>query len=233
MQVRWGQGATEGGSSGSPLIDADTSRVVGVLTGGFSSCSQPNAPDYYGRLSAVGPLSRSDRARCSCTADGRLSGFPDEPAICERPLQFNGVSRSITLLSLHPTPNILHKSEPATCRPASARGLKHSLYISHLSPALAARTPRSLAADQRNRACTAGRRGWAGWSAVSAPTSRWRWWWAYTSQYPALFCCMPSRLVAVPPTCRAGRWIAGWQFGCSTATDCSLTSPQPNKRPRC
>ena len=50
--MTWGEGATEGGSSGSPLIDADTGKVVGVLTGGFSSCLQPLA-DYYGRLSAV------------------------------------------------------------------------------------------------------------------------------------------------------------------------------------
>ena len=48
----WGEGATEGGSSGSPLVNADTGKVVGVLTGGFSSCAQP-LPDYYGRLSAV------------------------------------------------------------------------------------------------------------------------------------------------------------------------------------
>ena len=51
-QVMWGEGATEGGSSGSPLVNADTGKVVGVLTGGFSSCAQP-LPDYYGRLSAV------------------------------------------------------------------------------------------------------------------------------------------------------------------------------------
>ncbi|KAK9834175.1 hypothetical protein WJX81_005389 [Elliptochloris bilobata] len=51
FEVRWGQGATEGGSSGSPLIDANSGRVVGVLTGGFSNCMQPMAPDYYGRLS--------------------------------------------------------------------------------------------------------------------------------------------------------------------------------------
>ena len=52
-QIIWGTGATEGGSSGSPLIDADTDKVMGVLTGGFSNCDQPKAPDYYGRLSKV------------------------------------------------------------------------------------------------------------------------------------------------------------------------------------
>ena len=53
FEVIWGDGVTEGGSSGSPLIDAATNRVMGVLTGGFSSCAQPKAPDYYGRLSTV------------------------------------------------------------------------------------------------------------------------------------------------------------------------------------
>jgi hypothetical protein len=35
VQVEWMQGVTAAGSSGSPLIDADTGRVVGVLTGGL------------------------------------------------------------------------------------------------------------------------------------------------------------------------------------------------------
>ena len=52
-QVTWGEGGTEGGSSGSSLIDADTGKVVGVLTGGFSNCMQPGEPDFYGRLSKV------------------------------------------------------------------------------------------------------------------------------------------------------------------------------------
>ena len=53
FEVTWGDGVTEGGSSGSPLIDAATNRVMGVLTGGFSSCDQPKSPDYYGRLSTA------------------------------------------------------------------------------------------------------------------------------------------------------------------------------------
>jgi len=50
--VNWSQGVTEDGSSGSPLFDQNH-HVVGNLSGGFSSCGNPTAVDYYGRL-AVG-----------------------------------------------------------------------------------------------------------------------------------------------------------------------------------
>jgi hypothetical protein len=43
-------GVTEGGSSGSPLFNQD-GRIVGTLTGGASFCTNPNAPDYYGKMS--------------------------------------------------------------------------------------------------------------------------------------------------------------------------------------
>ncbi|KAK9917572.1 hypothetical protein WJX75_005898 [Coccomyxa subellipsoidea] len=48
--VIWTQGSTQGGSSGSPLIDAKTRRIVGVLTGGLSTCDTRGSPDYFGRL---------------------------------------------------------------------------------------------------------------------------------------------------------------------------------------
>ncbi len=56
FQILWSGGSTEGGSSGSPLIDTTTRRVVGVLSGGFASCANPTGYDYYGRLSAVRPV---------------------------------------------------------------------------------------------------------------------------------------------------------------------------------
>lgn len=45
-----GHGVTEGGSSGSPLFNSD-GLIIGTLTGGSSSCSTPNEPDYFGRFS--------------------------------------------------------------------------------------------------------------------------------------------------------------------------------------
>lgn len=42
-------GTTEGGSSGSPLLTA-THKVIGQLHGGYSSCSNLNAPDWYGKF---------------------------------------------------------------------------------------------------------------------------------------------------------------------------------------
>ncbi len=54
-KVKWaetvnGHGVTEGGSSGSPLFNADD-YIIGTLTGGEASCSYPEKPDYYGKLS--------------------------------------------------------------------------------------------------------------------------------------------------------------------------------------
>jgi hypothetical protein len=55
--VTWTQGATQGGSSGAALIDAATRRVVGVLTGGTTTCDVFSGADYFGRLSVVRPSS--------------------------------------------------------------------------------------------------------------------------------------------------------------------------------
>ena len=54
-RVNWvatinGHGVTEQGSSGSPIFD-ENGRIVGQLTGGSSFCTNPNAPDYYGKMS--------------------------------------------------------------------------------------------------------------------------------------------------------------------------------------
>lgn len=46
-----GHGVTEGGSSGSPLFNT-AGHIVGGLTGGQASCSSPEKPDYYGKLSS-------------------------------------------------------------------------------------------------------------------------------------------------------------------------------------
>ncbi|MCF8379441.1 MAG: T9SS type A sorting domain-containing protein [Bacteroidales bacterium] len=43
-------GVTEGGSSGSPLFNQE-GRVIGTLTGGLASCTNPDTPDYYGKMS--------------------------------------------------------------------------------------------------------------------------------------------------------------------------------------
>ena len=55
-RVRWSPnlGVTEPGSSGSPLFNS-SGEVLGFLSGGFSSCSNQQGPDYYGRLSQAYP----------------------------------------------------------------------------------------------------------------------------------------------------------------------------------
>jgi hypothetical protein len=46
-----GHGVTEGGSSGSPIFNNSSGRIVGTLTGGGSYCNATNQPDYYGKMS--------------------------------------------------------------------------------------------------------------------------------------------------------------------------------------
>jgi len=45
-----GHGVTEGGSSGSPIFDAN-GYIIGQLTGGSSFCTATNSPDLYGKMS--------------------------------------------------------------------------------------------------------------------------------------------------------------------------------------
>ena len=50
-EVRWNDGITAQGSSGSPLLRASNRRIIGQLRGGSSFCSTPFAPDWYGKIS--------------------------------------------------------------------------------------------------------------------------------------------------------------------------------------
>lgn len=57
-------GSTQGGSSGAPLIDANSQLIVGMLSGGHASCDDPDSFDYYGRLAVVGPCSLPRYCAC-------------------------------------------------------------------------------------------------------------------------------------------------------------------------
>ena len=50
VETQSGYGVTEGGSSGAPLFD-QKGLIIGTLTGGGASCSNPQLADYYGKLS--------------------------------------------------------------------------------------------------------------------------------------------------------------------------------------
>ena len=51
----WSNGVTEPGSSGSPLFDTGQ-QVIGQLSGGYSSCTNPSGTDTYGRFDQSYPL---------------------------------------------------------------------------------------------------------------------------------------------------------------------------------
>jgi lysyl endopeptidase len=74
----WTQGTTEPGSSGSGLWNRDK-RLIGVLSGGSASCSNPGGFDIYGRLETAweGGGTPSSRARDHLDPTGSGVGFLD------------------------------------------------------------------------------------------------------------------------------------------------------------
>ncbi len=59
VAVTWRNGTTEGGSSGSGLFNDANGRLIGTLTGGGASCTNPTSPDYYGRFATFLPQVRN------------------------------------------------------------------------------------------------------------------------------------------------------------------------------
>lgn len=55
-EVSWNAGTTEPGSSGSPVLLANTGQLIGQLWGGYASCIDPAEPDYYGRFDKTFPI---------------------------------------------------------------------------------------------------------------------------------------------------------------------------------
>lgn len=87
----WDVGNTEGGSSGSPLVDKNK-RLVGMLTGGISMCSSPRGPDYYSSLNKAWTITGSlgnpnslqtylDPQNSLFTQIDGLNPYKDEPLV--------------------------------------------------------------------------------------------------------------------------------------------------------
>lgn len=78
--VLWNTGSTEGGSSGSPLISADTRRLVGQLHGGDAACSYMSGTDAYGKFGESWNAGLSDYL-AQGQSDERLMHILTEPEV--------------------------------------------------------------------------------------------------------------------------------------------------------
>lgn len=72
--VLWNSGVTEGGSSGSGIWDPITHRLIGVLSGGDSSCAFPQGIDCYGKFSVAWASGNNSSTRLRDWLDPGNSG---------------------------------------------------------------------------------------------------------------------------------------------------------------
>ncbi|HEY0914942.1 MAG TPA: trypsin-like serine protease [Solimonas sp.] len=72
-QVRWARGVTEQGSSGSGLWNQDH-RLVGTLSGGSSSCSNPGGGDIYARFNRAWTANNASTGQLKAHLDPTGSG---------------------------------------------------------------------------------------------------------------------------------------------------------------
>lgn len=70
IEVRYTAGTTENGSSGCPLFNAASKKIIGQLWGGDASCSNPGGYDKYGRFDVTYPI-----------VAGYLLGDIDDPPV--------------------------------------------------------------------------------------------------------------------------------------------------------
>ncbi len=87
----WDLGTTEGGSSGSPLFDIETKRIVGQLYGGFAACGNDLA-DWYGRVWKSWTGNNTNSTRLSNWLDPGSTGAEFVDGITQFPLMLSGVA---------------------------------------------------------------------------------------------------------------------------------------------
>ena len=106
-RVNWvstshGYGTTEGGSSGSALINS-SHKIIGQLWGGLSSCSNQSASDWYGKFSVswTGNGSSTPQKRLSnwlnpsnSSIQSKIGSFPSYGTYKQEACTFYGVSSS-------------------------------------------------------------------------------------------------------------------------------------------
>jgi len=72
--VDWDKGTTEGGSSGSPLFDDNSQKIIGQLTGGYAACGNSSS-DYYGKFSMSWDYGSSSSSRLKDWLDPNNTGI--------------------------------------------------------------------------------------------------------------------------------------------------------------
>jgi hypothetical protein len=80
-KVIWSSGVTEPGSSGSGIWDPATHKLVGTLSGGDSSCSDPTGPDCYGKFSVSWASGKSSSDRLMDWLDPQNTGATSVPGL--------------------------------------------------------------------------------------------------------------------------------------------------------
>jgi lysyl endopeptidase len=95
----WNQGTTEQGSSGAGLWRGDSKRLIGVLSGGDASCSEPAGFDCYGRLSTAWTGGGSAATRMRDWLDPANTGVVTHDAGSASGLQVSLSSPAFTTLA--------------------------------------------------------------------------------------------------------------------------------------
>lgn len=129
IRVVWSEGTTEGGSSGSGLFD-NKNRYRGNLHGGYASCYDPSAPDWYGRfditypkvkrwLRKVAKSLRSSRRISSRVKSGHWKDYKIDVKPNERlSVQLYGLTEDADLyVRVGSRPNETNGTDGFDCRP--------------------------------------------------------------------------------------------------------------------